>query len=99
MADNTKQIKELLIDKERFNTMCKSIFDEMDKDKGGFIDANELEAALTKMSKKNGVPAPSKKDILDTMKIFDKSKDGKIQLDEFIQVTRESYEKMVKNDL
>jgi Ca2+-binding protein (EF-Hand superfamily) len=99
MSDQTKQIKELLMDKERFKAMCKSIFDEMDKDKGGSIDINELEAALIKMSKKNGVPAPSKKDIQDTMKIFDKSKDGKIQLDEFIQVTKESYEKMVKNDL
>lgn len=76
--------------------MCKAVFDELDKDKSGTIDSKELEAALQKTSKQNGLPPPSKADIADAVKLFDKNKDGTIQFKEFVEVTRESYRKAMK---
>jgi Ca2+-binding EF-hand superfamily protein len=98
MTDPNKALKDLLADNNKFTALCKSIFSEMDKDKSGTIDTKELEAALTKMSKQSGVPAPTKKDLDDTLKIFDKNKDGKIQFEEFVTVTKESYEKIIKSN-
>lgn len=88
--------KDILSDEPKFQAMCKAVFDELDKDKSGTIDTKELEAALTKTSKQNGLPPPSKQDIAEAVKLFDKNKDGTIQFKEFVEVTRESYRKAAK---
>lgn len=85
--------KDILSDEPKFQAMCKAIFDELDKDKSGSIDVKELEGALTKSAKQTGLPPPSKQDVQDAVKLFDKNKDGTIQLKEFVEVTRESYKK------
>jgi Ca2+-binding EF-hand superfamily protein len=95
---SASQIKELLDNKAKFESMCKSAFDDMDKDKSGFIDSKELEAALARLAKATGAPVPSKKDVETSLAAFDKNKDGKMSLDEFITYTRTQYEKIVKND-
>ena len=91
------QTPAILNDEPKFQAICKTVFNEFDKDKSGHIDIKELEAALQKMAKSNSLPVPSKQDIQDALKLYDKNKDGKIELKEFTEVTRESYRKAVKN--
>eukprot|EP00330_Aristerostoma_sp_ATCC50986_P011780 CAMPEP_0114587694 /NCGR_PEP_ID=MMETSP0125-20121206/10596_1 /TAXON_ID=485358 ORGANISM="Aristerostoma sp., Strain ATCC 50986" /NCGR_SAMPLE_ID=MMETSP0125 /ASSEMBLY_ACC=CAM_ASM_000245 /LENGTH=133 /DNA_ID=CAMNT_0001783745 /DNA_START=32 /DNA_END=433 /DNA_ORIENTATION=+ len=77
--------------------MCRSIFDEMDNDKNGYVDMKEMEKALAKMSKMNGLPPPSKKEVIETIKMFDENSDGKIVFEEFLNVTRKTYERNIKS--
>jgi len=79
--------------------MCRAAFDEIDKDKSGSVDIKELEQCLKNMSAKNGLPAPSKSDIQDALKLFDKNKDGTIQFSEFVEVTRDSIKKAQAKNL
>lgn len=55
-----------------------AIFDEVDKDKSGYIEKNELKDALIKI----GIN-PTIQEIDKFMLIFDKNKDEKISFDEF----------------
>ncbi len=55
-----------------------SIFEEVDRDKSGFIEKNELKDALIKI----GIN-PTLQEIDKFMSTFDKNKDEKISLDEF----------------
>jgi len=94
MASN--QPKDASAEDQKFQSMCKSAFEEIDKDNSGSIDVKELEQALIRMAQKNSLPAPSKQDIQDALKVFDKNKDGKIQFKEFLEVTKESLKKAKK---
>lgn len=87
---------EILNDQAKMEAMCKAIFDQIDKDKSGSIDVKELEQALQRMSKMNGLPTPTKADVQDSLNLFDKNKDGTIQFQEFVDVTREAYSKVAK---
>lgn len=55
-----------------------TIFEEVDKDKSGFIEKNELKDALIKI----GIN-PTIQEIDKYMLVFDKNKDEKISFDEF----------------
>ena len=55
-----------------------TIFDEVDKDKSGYIEKNELKDALIKI----GIN-PTVQEIDKFMQTFDKNKDEKISFDEF----------------
>jgi len=89
----------ILSDETKFQAMCRAAFDEIDKDKSGSVDIKELEQCLKNMSAKNGLPAPSKSDIQDALKLFDKNKDGTIQFSEFVEVTRDSIKKAQAKNL
>jgi len=91
--------KDILSDETKFQAMCKAAFDEIDKDKTGSIDTKELEQTLKTMASKNGLPAPSKQDVTDALKLFDKNKDGTIQFTEFVEVTRDSCKKAQAKNL
>lgn len=89
----------ILSDETKFKAMCKAAFDDIDKDKTGSIDTKELEQTLKQMASKNGLPAPSKQDVQDALKLFDKNKDGTIQFSEFVEVTRDSVKKAQAKNL
>jgi Ca2+-binding EF-hand superfamily protein len=89
----------ILADETKFQAMCKAAFEEIDKDKSGSVDTKELEQCLKNMASKNGLPAPSKQDIQDALKLFDKNKDGTIQFNEFVEVTRDSCKKAQAKNL
>lgn len=52
---------------------------------------------MAKMSKQHGLPTPSKKEVIETIKIFDENNDGKISFEEFMHVTKSSYEKTLSS--
>lgn len=83
----------ILSDETKFQAMCKVAFDEIDKDKTGSIDTKELEQTLKNMASKNSLPTPTKQDVQDALRLFDKNKDGTIQFSEFVEVTRDSCKK------
>mmetsp|Transcript_5536 Transcript_5536/g.7981 ORF Transcript_5536/g.7981 Transcript_5536/m.7981 type:complete len:161 (-) Transcript_5536:45-527(-) len=64
---------------------CTELFNEVDADKSGSIDKNELETALTKLAEKEGFDPPSKEQIDQRMEMLDTTGDGTVNLEEFLQ--------------
>ena len=78
-----EQLQNILNDPVQLDAHIKSIFDEVDSDKSGFVDEIELESILKKFAQTNGGDAPSKEEVAKTLKTLDLNQDGKISLDEF----------------
>lgn len=79
-----------------FKEIAANNFKNYDKDKSGYIDANELQKLMTDVAKEIGIPAPDDSEIQETMGEFDKNKDKKISSDEFVHLFEVIYE-MKKN--
>ena len=78
-----KEVKNLLNDKDAFEKAAKQGFDEVDSNKNGKIDFEEIKAVLVKFSAGNGLPTPTKAEIEDVFKKLDIDKNGKIDFEEF----------------
>jgi len=75
--------------------LARKIFDESDRDKNGFIDANELEALLTQINTDfdgKQTPAQIKKFAQDYMKTLDKNNDNKLSFDEFLEYVKKAFQ-------
>jgi len=69
---------------------------EIDVKKTGKIDLKEVEKACIKFSEKNKIANAQRSDILAALKQFEKNKDSKISLEEFITVLKEAYEPLIE---
>ena len=63
--------------------ICNTVFKQVDTDKSGSIDKDELKVVLTNLYSKQGLAAPSDKTVAKYMKAIDKSGDGSIDMSEF----------------
>eukprot|EP00746_Dinoflagellata_sp_MGD_P163469 gnl/MRDRNA2_/MRDRNA2_91520_c0_seq1.p1 gnl/MRDRNA2_/MRDRNA2_91520_c0~~gnl/MRDRNA2_/MRDRNA2_91520_c0_seq1.p1 ORF type:complete len:317 (+),score=76.92 gnl/MRDRNA2_/MRDRNA2_91520_c0_seq1:58-1008(+) len=66
-----------------YTQKCKDIFAELDANKNGFLDGEELTAAVKKLVDEDFQRRVKMEDISDLAKHFDVNKDGKISPDEF----------------
>lgn len=78
-----KEIQAILNNPAEFDKIAKQGYEEVDTNKSGLIDFEEIGAILKNFAKLNGLPAPSKADIEGVFKKLDKDANGKIDFPEF----------------
>jgi len=97
------QINEILNNKDQFNEVLKTVFDEVDTDHSGFIDQNEFFNAIKNVfseinASKNDVkinePTIEQTNVL--LKDLDKNQDGKLSMDEFSILVRKLLESLLE---
>ena len=66
--------------------MIKEVFDNFDKDKGGYIDSRELASVLRALGR-----GKDQKEIDEFMEKVDKNKNGRIERQEFMDAMNEMY--------
>lgn len=77
------EIQEILADKVKVWELTKEVFDEVDTDHSGQIEADELKAMLVKIAKDAEMPPPSQSDVDGVLKALDSDGNGTISLSEF----------------
>ena len=77
------EIQEILADREKVMEVTKAVFDEVDTDKSGAIDKNELKEALYKVARDAEMPPPSQSEVDGILKALDTDQNGTISLSEF----------------
>jgi Ca2+-binding EF-hand superfamily protein len=83
----------IINDEDKFNEICKNTFEKFDKDKSGFIEANEFVQVMKYFCKENNLNIPTQCDTYDKFKSLDKNKDGKLSLEEFSILIKEIIKK------
>lgn len=82
-GNNPLSIKEILNRPDILQKVTKSAFDAVDKDKSGYLEANELKEVMQNVANDIGTKAPTDEEVNDVLKELDTNQDGKISLDEF----------------
>jgi len=75
--------------------LARELFNGSDKDKNGYIDANELGALLAQINTEcdgKQTPAQLKKFTEDTMKELDTNHDNKLSFEEFLAYAKKALE-------
>ena len=81
MAEKT--IREILNDESKLNQVTKAAFDEVDTDRSGKIDKDELDKLIKIVCKDMEIEPPSHEDCLEVFNHLDIDKSGKIDFNEF----------------
>lgn len=82
-----KELQDLDYDKAQLRTLSEDYFREFDVDQSGSLDRNELENMLKEYYMRRGLQIPFDKDFVDqTFLDIDVSQDGKINLEELIEM-------------
>lgn len=76
-------IKQILSDPEDLNKVAKNVFDAVDIDKSGFIEANEFSEILINICNEFGFTLPSEEDCNAILKELDEDGSKKIEFNEF----------------
>ena len=79
----TEQQLNELFDDFTFLPMVDYYFNCADIDNSGFIERKEIFKFLSQFAKEKSIDPPTDKDIEETLKKFDKNKDGKLSKKEF----------------
>lgn len=77
------EIQEILADKVKVWELTKEVFDQVDTDHSGQIEADELKVMLIKIAQDAEMPPPSQSDIDGVLKALDSDGNGTISLSEF----------------
>jgi Ca2+-binding EF-hand superfamily protein len=88
-------IQEILNNPEKFNEVAKSVFDGVDTDGSGQIDAQELENAMNQIASDIGTDPPSKENVAEVLKHLDTDGSGKISFIEFKALVKLILEAMI----
>ena len=80
---NKGQIDALMKNKEEFEKIAKKGFEEVDTNKNGAIDFEEVQKKLVNFAKQNNLITPTKKEVEDVYTKLDKDKNGKVDFEEF----------------
>ena len=80
---NKNQIDALMSNKEEFEKVAKKGFEEVDTNKNGSLDFNEIKSILVNFSQRSGLLPPTNDDVEQVYKQLDLDKNGKIDFNEF----------------
>ena len=78
-----KEIQALLANKDAFEAAAKKGYEEVDVNKNGLIDFEEVEAILANFAKGNNLPKPTKSEVEAVYTKLDKDKSGKVDFEAF----------------
>lgn len=90
-------IQAILNDDEKFRTLSREAFGQVDTDNSGFIEKSELMAAMGFFTEKMGTSPPNDNDVQEVLKTLDSSEDAKISLEEFTKFFKDFLEEMVND--
>lgn len=79
----SEEVKKLLSNPEEFEKAARKGYDDVDVNKNGLIDFEEVEAILCNFAKANNIPKPTRSAVEEVFKKLDKDKSGKVDFDEF----------------
>ena len=82
-------IKDIINDESKLKQVARAAFDSVDTDKSGHIDAKELNAVMSGISKDLGIDEPSKEEVAEVLEKLDTDKSGKIEFDEFVVLIKD----------
>ena len=80
---NKSQIDALMNNKEEFEKLAKQGYEEVDKNKNGSLDFNEIKSILVNFSQRSGLMPPINAEVEQVYKQLDIDKNGKIDFNEF----------------
>ena len=80
---NKSQIAALMNNKEEFEKLAKQGYEEVDKNKNGSLDFNEIKSILVNFSQRSGLMPPTNAEVEQVYKQLDIDKNGKIDFNEF----------------
>ena len=80
---NKNQIDALMNNKEQFEKLAKQGYEEVDKNKNGSLDFNEIKSILVNFAQRSGLMPPTNAEVEQVYKQLDMDKNGKIDFTEF----------------
>mmetsp|Transcript_28227 Transcript_28227/g.25026 ORF Transcript_28227/g.25026 Transcript_28227/m.25026 type:complete len:95 (+) Transcript_28227:71-355(+) len=83
------KIKAILNDPDELKRITELAFNQVDTDKSGSIDMQELAALMNKVADQCNIPKPSESDVKEAWNAMDTNKDGKISVEEFGVLVKE----------
>jgi Ca2+-binding EF-hand superfamily protein len=93
----SKALKDILNNDKKFNDLAKSVFDSVDTDRSGEIDAEELEKVMKMMASDMSYESPSSEEILEVFQNLDTDNSGKIDFLEFKMLIKDVLEVMIES--
>jgi Ca2+-binding EF-hand superfamily protein len=82
------EIRHLLSDEKLLIEVCQPVFNQIDSENSGFIDEKELFDVMTKTSESIKSRPPTIDQVQRVMQSIDKSQEGKISFDEYIELIK-----------
>ena len=73
---NKNQIDALMNNKEQFEKLAKQGYEEVDKNKNGFLDFNEIKSILVNFAQRSGLMPPTNAEVEQVYKQLDMDKNG-----------------------
>jgi Ca2+-binding EF-hand superfamily protein len=92
----SETIRMLLSDDQALLEASKPAFQALDNDGSGYIDEKELFNAMTSMANEAGISVPTLEQLQQAMQAIDRNRDGKVSLDEFLELMRQTLRDMLK---
>ena len=92
-----EEVRAILADPEALRATSDAVFDGIDADGSGQIDAAELKAALTQVASGLKMPLPSDAEIQETIHELDADRSGTISKAEFLPLVRAILEKLASS--
>lgn len=80
---NKDQIDAIMNNKEGFERVAKKGYEEVDKNKNGSLDFNEIKSILVNFSQRSGLMPPTNAEVEQVYKQLDMDKNGKVDFNEF----------------
>ena len=80
---NKNQIDALMNNKEQFEKLAKQGYEEVDKNKNGSLDFNEIKSILVNFAQRSSLMPPTNAEVEQVYKQLDMDKNGKIDFTEF----------------
>jgi Ca2+-binding EF-hand superfamily protein len=94
---SVEEIKAILVDDDKLMEIARDVFESVDTDGLGFIEARELKQVMVGVASDLGMPEPSDADVQEVMRSLSANSDGKIGLDEFKALMKAVLQMMISS--
>lgn len=91
-------IRRILNNEEELINISKPIFQAVDVDNSGYIDEKELYQMMCNTASEFQIANPTLEEVQTTMVSLDRNRDGKISLDEYIELVKGLLREMLKGE-
>ena len=91
-----EEYKIILKDEEKINEITRVAFDNVNTDKSGAIDKNQLESMMNQIFSDLSNELPSKKEVDDVFDYLDSNKKGSLNFDDFKVLIKDVIKSMIE---